>query len=136
MLFLFPLMILVLITYNVVVFFTGISLNAELFSVTMVSDAVWVFTVSDLILLFGLFLLFFEVLKATRTGPGISLDHLLSTLVFVAALIEFILIGKAATSTFFLIVVLCFVDMTAGFSVSISSARRDFSVGGGGHGPY
>jgi hypothetical protein len=129
MIFFFPLLILVLIAYNVVVFLTGVSLVGEVFALTMVSGVTWVFTVSDLILLFALILLFFEVLKATRTGAGTIADHALSTLVFIAALVEFLLVGKAATSTFFLIVVICFVDMVAGYSVTIRSARRDFSVG-------
>lgn len=125
----FPLLILVLIAYNVLVFLTGVSLDGEIFSLTMVSKAVWSFKVSDVLLLFALILLFFEILKATRTGAGAVLDHLLSTAVFVAALIEFILVANAATTTFFLIVVITLLDVIAGFSVSITSARRDFSVG-------
>ena len=125
----FPLLILVLIAYNVLVFLTGISLDGQMFSLTMVSGAIWSFKVSDLLLLFALILLFFEILKATRTGAGAVIDHLLSTAVFVIALVEFILVAGAATTTFFLIMVICLLDVIAGFSVSITSARRDFSVG-------
>jgi len=125
----FPLLILVLIAYNVLVFLTGAHLDGEIFSLTMVSGAVWSFKVSDVLLLFALILLFFEILKATRTGAGAVLDHLLSTAVFVVALIEFILVAQAATTTFFLLVVITLLDVIAGFSVSITSARRDFSVG-------
>lgn len=125
----FPLLILVLIAYNVLVFLTGAHLDGEIFSLTMVSGAVWSFKVSDVLLLFALILLFFEILKATRTGAGAVVDHLLSTAVFVVALIEFILVAQAATTTFFLLVVITLLDVIAGFSVSITSARRDFSVG-------
>ncbi|MGI9412337.1 MAG: hypothetical protein ACR2PM_01620 [Hyphomicrobiales bacterium] len=125
----FPLLIIVLLAYNIVVFFTGISLNGEIFSLTMVSGVLWTFQVSDLLILIALVLLFFEVLKATRTGAGAIIDHLLSTVVFIVALIEFILVGKAATSTFFLLVVITLVDVIAGYSVSITSARRDLSIG-------
>jgi hypothetical protein len=129
MIFYFPFLVIILIVYNVIVFASGISLDADIFTLTMVSGAVWRFTVSDLLITIALVLLFFEVLKATRTAAGTILDHLLSTVVFVVALIEFILVGKAATSTFFIFVVICFVDLVAGYSVSIRSARRDFSVG-------
>ena len=122
-----PWLILVLIAYNVLVFLTGISLDGQMFSLT--SGAIWSFKVSDLLLLFALILLFFEILKATRTGAGAVIDHLLSTAVFVIALVEFILVAGAATTTFFLIMVICLLDVIAGFSVSITSARRDFSVG-------
>jgi hypothetical protein len=126
----FPLLILVLIAYNLLVFLTGVSLEANLFTLTMVSGAVWSFKVSDVLLLFALILLFFEILKATRTGAGAVIDHLLSTGVFIIALVEFILVAQAATTTFFLIMVITLLDVIAGFSVSITSARRDFSVGG------
>lgn len=125
----FPLLILVLIAYNVLVFLTGVSLDGEIFSMTMVSGAQWSFKVSDVLLLFALILLFFEILKATRTGAGAVLDHLLSTAVFIIALLEFILVAQAATTTFFLIMVITLLDVIAGFSVSITAARRDFSVG-------
>lgn len=125
----FPLLILVLIAYNALVFLTGVRLDGEIFSMTMVSGAQWSFKVSDVLLLFALILLFFEILKATRTGAGAVLDHLLSTAVFIIALLEFILVAQAATTTFFLIMVITLLDVIAGFSVSITSARRDFSVG-------
>ena len=125
----FPLLLFVLAAYNVIVFFTGVSLDEQIFSLTMVSGAEWSFRVSDALVLAALILLFFEILKATRTGAGAILDHLLSTAVFIIALIEFIVVAQAATTTFFLIVVITLLDIIAGFSVSITSARRDFSVG-------
>lgn len=125
----FPLLILVLIAYNILVFLTGASLDGQIFSLTMVSGAVWSFKVSDVLVLLALILLFFEILKATRTGAGAVIDHLLSTAVFIIALVEFILVAQAATTTFFLIVVITLLDVIAGFSVSITSARRDFTVG-------
>ena len=125
----FPLLILVLIAYNILVFLTGASLDGQIFSLTMVSGAVWSFKVSDVLVLFALILLFVEILKATRTGAGAVVDHLLSTAVFIIALVEFILVAQAATTTFFLIVVITLLDVIAGFSVSITSARRDFTVG-------
>ena len=57
------------------------------------------------------------------------LEHILSTLVFVVCIVEFLLVDKAATSTFFLMTVISFVDVVAGFSITIRAARRDFSVG-------
>ena len=50
----FPLLILVLIAYNVIVFFTGTRLDSEIFSLTMVSGAQWSFRVSDALILAAL----------------------------------------------------------------------------------
>ena len=125
----FPLLIIVLIAYNFIAFMTGTSLSGNIFTLTMVSGAEWSFRVSDALVLAALILLFFEILKATRTGAGAVVDHLLSMAVFITALVEFILVAEAATTTFFLIVVISLLDVIAGFSVSITAARRDFSVG-------
>lgn len=130
----FPLMAIVLIAYNVLVFGLGIYdqgwLN-EVFAVDMVSGVTWVFTLSELIISAGLFLLFFEILKATRIGRLSIVDHLLSTLVLILFLIEFLLVPAAATSTFFILMLMTLVDVMAGFSVSIRSATRDVSLGDG-----
>ncbi len=135
MIFAFPMILLVLIGYNAVVFTSGVQqLGHVLLSINMTSGALWSLTVSDVLITAALVLLFIEVLKATRTGAGTILDHLLSTLVFIACLVEFIIVREAATSTFFLIMVIAFIDVVAGYSVSIRSARRDLAVGYGGQG--
>ena len=135
MIFAFPMILLVLIGYNAVVFTSGVGqLGHVVLSINMTSGALWSLTVSDVLITAALFLLFIEVLKATRTGAGTILDHLLSTLVFIACLVEFIIVREAATSTFFLIMVIAFIDVVAGYSVSIRSARRDLAVGYGGQG--
>lgn len=129
-----PLMIVPLIFYNVLVFspYGGIgldSLSNEIVSVAMMSGAVWTMELGDTVIVAALVLLFFEVLKATRTGSWSLIDHLLSTLVFIAFLVEFLLVRQAATDIFFILTVIAFVDLVAGFSVSIRSAGRDVSIG-------
>ncbi|MCP4317356.1 MAG: hypothetical protein GY789_15400 [Hyphomicrobiales bacterium] len=129
-----PLMIIPLIFYNVLIFgpFDGSGvamLSMEMFSVAMVSGAVWSMELGDLVIVTALFFLFFEVIKATRTGSWSVIDHLLSTLVFIAFLVEFLLVTDAATDVFFILAVVAFVDLIAGFSVSIKSAGRDVSIG-------
>ena len=69
----------------------------------------------------SLVLLFIEVLKATRTGSWSVIDHMLSMFVFVAFLVEFLLVRDAATQVFFILMVIAFIDVIAGFSVSIRS---------------
>lgn len=125
-----PLMILPLIGYNALEFlFGGVDWKAPLFELNMMSGAVWTMTASDVFLLVALFCLFIEVLKATRTTSMSIVDHMLSTLVFVGCLVEFLLVARAATSTFFLLTAIAFVDVVAGFSITIRAARRDFAVG-------
>jgi hypothetical protein len=75
-------------------------------------------------------LLFIELMKATYTSSASLLDHGLSMLVFVACLIEFLLVKAAGTSVFFFIVVATLIDVMAGYTIGIRVARRDLSIGG------
>ncbi|HOV04309.1 MAG TPA: hypothetical protein PLG99_07855 [Kaistiaceae bacterium] len=132
-----PLLILPLIAYNLVVNGAvaggGVdALGAAFLGLDMMSGARFTLDLGDALVLFGIALLFVEILKATRTGAGSIADHLLSTALFIAYLVEFLMIEAAATSTFFILMVLSLVDVAAGYSVTIRSARRDFAVGPGG----
>jgi len=49
--------------------------------------------------------------------------------VFIACLLEFLMVPEAGNSVFGLIVVMCLVDVIAGFTVTIAAARRDLSLG-------
>jgi hypothetical protein len=95
------------------------------FSVAMPSGGVWQITLGDMTLAFSLCVLFFAILKSTRTGGNSVVDHALSMIVLVACLILFLVWPPAATSLFFLIMLTSLIDVIAGFSVTIRSGRRD-----------
>ena len=128
-----PLMIVPLIAYNLVLIGLiggGVAgLGSTLTSLSLMSGATWTMSLGDLLIVVSLVLLFIEVLKATRTGSWSVIDHMLSMFVFVAFLVEFLLVRDAATQVFFILMVIAFVDVIAGFSVSIRSAGRDVSIG-------
>jgi hypothetical protein len=96
-----------------------------LFTVEMVSGARFTPTSGDLLLIGAITLLFGEILKATRTGSTTVADHVASLVVFIVYLIEFLVVPQAAHSTFLLLTVIAFIDVVAGFSITISTARRD-----------
>ena len=127
----FPLLILVFAAYNSIVFFTKSTLDTIIFSAKMISGAQWVFSLGDLLISVALLMLFIELLKSTRSGTVSIIDHMLSTFVFIGFLVEFIVVEQAATSTFFLLTIIALIDVIAGYSVTIQSARRDFGVGPG-----
>lgn len=99
-----------------------------IFTVAMVSGATFTLTVSAAIVIMALVLLVFEVLKATRIGTGAVADHVLATVLFVAFLLEFLLVRQAATSTFLILMAISLVDLVCGFAVSLRSAARDITV--------
>ncbi|HYD14860.1 MAG TPA: hypothetical protein VEA77_00530 [Hyphomicrobium sp.] len=140
-----PLTFFAFVLYNVIVLFSGAPaeptadgaaaaralLSTELFGIPMISGAVWAFTWGDLILIVVLLVLFIEILKATYTSTSSLVDHGLSMLVFIAALIEFIVVPQAATSVFFILLVALLIDVIAGFTIGIRVAKRDIGFGSG-----
>lgn len=124
-----PFLIFSVIAYNVIVFMTGTPFDTTIFEVPMMSGVVWIFKLGDLMIAGTLFLLFIEILKATRTSGNSLVDHALSTIVFIICIIEFLVVPEAATSLFFFITLIALIDVIAGFSVTIRAARRDFAVG-------
>lgn len=129
MLALFPLMVIPFVAYNLILLSgSGAAmLSQPVFSITMMSGGIWAMDVGDMLIVSSLILLFFEIMKSTRTSNASVLDHLLSTFVFVAFLVEFLLVSGASTSVFFILLVMAAVDVMAGFSVSIRAAGRDVS---------
>jgi hypothetical protein len=129
-----PLMVIPLVLYNIVAVFAGSGpatgpLSATIFKLPMLSGTTWVFTWGDLLLFITMLVLFAELVKATYTSTISLVDHGLSMLVFVICLIEFIVVGAAATSVFFLIMVASMIDVVAGFTIGIRVARRDLTIG-------
>ena len=104
---------------------------AVLFKLNMMSGTTFELTLGATLTLVALLLLFFEVLKSTRIGTITIWDHMLSTFVFVAYLLEFVLVAEAATSLFFILTAIALIDLLAGFAVSLRTATRDVSVNGG-----
>jgi len=69
-----------------------------------------------------------EILKSTRIGNRSIVDHMLSLVLLLAMLAEFIMVQRAATSTFFLLLAMSLVDVVAGFSITIRAAQRDIGI--------
>jgi hypothetical protein len=93
------------------------------------TGAIWTMSMGDLTIVIALVLLFVEILKATRISSKALMDHLLSMVLFIVFLVEFLLVANAATHVFFILMTICFIDVIAGFSVSMRTAGRDVSIG-------
>ena len=129
----FPLLLIPFAIYGIFALLFDLGFGDTAFSVPMMSGATLGVTTGDLIIILAILLLFVEILKATRFGVKSIVDHMLSFVVFVGALIAFLMWPKAATSTFLLLLVICAVDVIGGFSISIRAATRDYNVEGGHH---
>jgi hypothetical protein len=129
-----PLMIIPFILYNMAMLGLmgsgGIpALQQDVIVLSMISGAIWSMALGDLFIVVALVVLFLELLRATRNGSGSLVNHMLSMLVFIAFLVEFLLVQDAATQVFFILMTIALVDVIGGFAVSIRSAGRDVSIG-------
>ena len=131
-----PLLAIALIAYNVIAMgvlgLVGVNGDVwltQVMAVPMLSGVIWSMTLGDVMILFGLILLFIEIIKSTNIGTRSIIDHMLSTFVFIAFLVEFLLVGFAAHTVFFTLMLIALIDVIAGFSVSIRGATRDDSLG-------
>ena len=133
----FPVLLIVIILYNVLAVANGFAGNEAMQSflarehVTfhMFSGDFWDFSLGDLVLSVGFICLFIEVLKATRTTRRELIHHGLAVLVFVIALVEFIVVRGFSTSVFFFLLVMTAFDVVAGYTISIVAAEHDLGVG-------
>ena len=127
----FPLLLVPFAIYNIIAFLMpGVSWTSALSSVQMMSGADWTMSAGDMLIVLAIVLLFGELMKSTRIGVRSVVDHGLSLILFLAMLVEFILVKQAGTSTFFLLLVISFVDVLGGFAVTLRSAQRDLTVEG------
>ena len=127
----FPLLLIPFAIYNMIAFLTpGVSWTATVTTVHMMSGQDWVLTWEDLLIAGAILLLWVEIIKATRGGMRSVMDHILAMAVFIAMLVEFLLVQRAGTSTFFLLMMIALVDVLAGFIVGMRSAQRQVEIEG------
>ena len=123
-----PLLVFVLVAYFAVAIAGPGALEKVLFSGVVPSGSSWTLTAGDLVIAFGLLVLFFELVKATRSTVASIIDQLLSMLLFGACIVLFLLVGSAGNGTFLLITLMSLVDVLAGFVITVVANRRDITV--------
>jgi hypothetical protein len=123
----FPLLLIPLAIYNIIVFLMpGVAFSETVLRLPLPSGEIWLLSLGDILAVLGVLLVLLEVIKAARPGGKYLTDHLLSLLVFVGAVAEFVMWPKFANSTFFLLVLLAMVDFFAG--VALRGKRRGRAV--------
>jgi hypothetical protein len=135
----FPFTLFPLVIFNVIAFVvpgmdTGLGWATPQFELRLFSGAVWQVTAGDLMILFGLVCLFFEMLRATIATRGALTNHLASVVVLIVYAVEFLVVARCGNSTFLLLTAIALLDVLAGFAVSLRVASRDLTIGGAGQG--
>lgn len=124
----FPLLLIPYVLYNMIAYLLDMRFDEQLFSIPLLSGARMGVSIGAMLVIFGIFLLYIEILKATRLSSKAIMDHVLSFILFIVMIVEFIVAEKAATTTFLILIALCFVDVIGGFTISIRTAQRDITM--------
>jgi hypothetical protein len=126
-----PATIIPLILFNLVAFlfsnFAGVAWQNPVLTATLFSGAQWVMTAGDVMVVIGLVALFVEILSAASLANRTIGNHLVSILVLIIYVIEFVVIERAANSTFFILTVIALIDVLAGIVITIRLAQRDIA---------
>ena len=128
----FPLLAVPLLAYNIVMLSgDAIATNPDLIRIPlMANDEAMFLKLGDILVMLGVIFLYFEILKATRASQSTIIDHALSLVVFIVFLVEYIVVAGAGTATFMILALMSLLDVIAGFTITISTSRRDISFGG------
>ncbi len=127
-----PLLIIPGIIYNFLAFLAvlkGIPLLNYLAEIPLPKGEIMLISVGDAITTMGIVLLFFEIVKSTNVEDRSIAEHIFSTFVFIGFMAEFMLAPNlAGTATFFFLTLMALLDVVAGFTITITAARRDFQI--------
>lgn len=126
-----PFFAIMLIAYNVIMLASDVfKTNPGLIKIPLLrNDEFFYLTASELFVGVGIILLFFEVLKATRTSRDTLIDHVASVGVLIVCIIEFLVVPGAGTSAFLMLTLLSLIDVITGFTVTFATSRRDVTFG-------
>jgi hypothetical protein len=121
----FPLFLISFAIYNMIAFITPVPWDYKLATLPLSSGAEWAITLGDGLIALSLIFLLFEMIKAAGAASRGLFDHMLSTLIFLAAAAEFLLVPAAGTSVFATLLFISFVDVVGGWAATLRAARRN-----------
>jgi uncharacterized membrane protein HdeD (DUF308 family) len=125
-----PFTIVPLVIFNLVIVFSEPTVwDNVIFTLPLFSGVEWPLRVGDLMVIVGLLALMGEVFRATSMARNAVTNHLLSIIVLIVYVIEFVVLGDAANSTFFILTIVALIDVLTGVVVTLRLATRDVSFG-------
>jgi hypothetical protein len=124
-----PLTIIPLIIFNIVAFAVGDPWTTGLFTIPLISGGGWTVTAQDLLILLALVMLFLETLRSAQVANSTNIaNHIISTILLIVYIVEFIVVRQAGDSLFFILTAIALFDVVAGFTIAIKTAQRDISL--------
>lgn len=123
-----PFMALAVLAYFLLHALSGLSLDGRIFAFYLPSADDFRLSLGEGLIVATAVLLFIELVNSTNANTSALLNHGLSMLLFLVCAGLFLFMPRFGTGTFFVMTVLVFIDVIAGYSISILRARRDLTV--------
>jgi hypothetical protein len=121
-----PLLIFPFAVYNILVFLIApFSWTNEIAHFRLRSGGEFGITPGDALIAGAVVILLIEMIKAARMSRRTAVDHFLSMVLFAGMVAEFLLVKEVASNTFFLLLVISFVEVAGGLAVARRAAPRD-----------
>ena len=124
----FPTLLVPFALYNMIAFLLALDFSTPVLDIPRLSGQRMPIGAGDILVILGVLLLYVEILKSTRLLIREIMDHVLALILFIAMLVEFLAVPQAATSTFVMLLAVCFVDVISGFTITIRTAHRDIAI--------
>jgi hypothetical protein len=120
----FPFLALVVLAYNVLLVFGGASPGAVAGEARLPSGALWSITTGDVLVIIGFAMLAVEVVSAGSRSPRVAgINNVLSLLVFLVCVAEFLLVPACGRPDFLFITLMTLVDVAAGYTAPSRTPR-------------
>jgi len=125
-----PLTVVPLIIFNLVAHTVGNRWSDVLLNLPLFGGSCAI-TLSDLVVLVALVMLFFETLRsAAPTRTVMIANHIVSTVLLIVYVVQFIIDPAAGDSLYLILTAIALFDVIAGFTISIRTAQRDVTFAG------
>lgn len=120
----FPVLAIVIAAYLLMASGGSMMIDADAYSMTLMSGAEMTLRGGDFFVIAGLVALVVDVLKLRGAGRPSNLQHGLAIATFLVALNGLAMFDFAATATFFLLMVMTLLLVLAGFIATVLGLRR------------
>lgn len=126
-----PLMFIPIGIYSIIALLAGSTQGVDVFATQLEKSSIymplpsgisWGISGGTLIVALGLLILFYELIRGVANSPYAIVHHTLSVLLALSALGLFLVFDSFGTSTFFLLFIMCTLDMIGGVIVNIADA--------------
>jgi hypothetical protein len=127
----FPLLLIPIVIYAIFALMAGTGNSVDTFAtdlekstfvITMPSGAPWGISGGNILVGFGILVFFYESIRGVAASPYAIVHHTISVLLSLGAMGAFFLFENFSTSTFFLLMMMCVLDMVAGVIANIAQS--------------